>query len=60
MSARIAWKQVAKRLAEEAAFQQQGASASMEDLRESADEFMVEAVQWWWHEVRAEEEGGDG
>jgi len=48
MSARVAWKQVAKRLAEEAALQQQGATASLDDLREAADQFMYEAVKWWW------------
>ena len=48
MGVRIAWKQVAERLAEEAAFQQQGASASREDLREAEAEFMHEAIKWWW------------
>ena len=52
MSARIAWKQVAKRLAEEAAVQQQGATAPLEVLRDTADDFMVEAIQWWWAEGR--------
>jgi len=47
MSARVAWKQVAKRLAEEAALQQQGATASLDDLRKAADQFMYEAVKWW-------------
>jgi hypothetical protein len=48
VSARIAWKKVAKRLADEAAFQQQGAAASQDDLDEAADEFMYEAIKWWW------------
>jgi len=50
MSARIAWKQVAKRLAEEAAIQQQGATASLEELDEVAGDFLIEAVKWWWNE----------
>ena len=50
MSARIAWKQVAKRLADEAAFQQQGPAASDEDLSEAAAIFLIEAVEWWWHQ----------
>ena len=50
MSTRIAWKQVAKRLAEEAAIQQQGATASLEELDEIAGDFLIEAVKWWWNE----------
>ena len=57
MSARIAWKQVAKRLAEEAALQQQGAEASRNDLDEAAAEFLYEAVKWWWDNQPLREDG---
>ena len=50
MGKRIAWSQVAKRLANEAAFQQQGAAASQDDLDDAADEFMHEAIEWWWEQ----------
>ena len=50
MSARIAWKKIAKRLADEAALQQQGAAASQADLDEAADEFLYEAIMWWWEQ----------
>ena len=50
MSASIAWKKVARRLADEAAFQQQGATASQSDLDEAADQFLYEAIKWWWEQ----------
>ena len=52
MGKRIPWKTIAIRLSEECAVQQGLGLASLGEQEEIAQEFLIEAVEWWQEQTK--------